>query len=125
MEDSKILELFFARDENAIKHTDDTYGRRLYHLADNIVKNGQDAEVVSLTEEMEARELGRLLDCFLRTRTPENQMVLPNTPELIKVCVRSLNCSANLTGNKPPVFSDNRKAAARILAAALLLESTF
>ena len=44
MEDSKILELYFARNEDAIRHTDDTYGRRLYHLADSIVKNGQDAE---------------------------------------------------------------------------------
>ena len=137
MEDSKILELYFARNEDAIRHTDDTYGRRLYHLADSIVKNGQDAEesvsdtymrawntippqrpqhffaylakicrnfalkkldwkhaakrngeVVSLTEEMEmcipdqsrdreleAMELGMLLDQFLRTLTPENQMV--------------------------------------------------
>ena len=137
MEDSKILELYFARNEDAIRHTDDTYGRRLYHLADSIVKNGQDAEesvsdtymqawntippqkprhffaylakicrnfalkkldwqhaakrsaeVVSLTEEMEmcipdqsrdreleARELGMLLDRFLRTLTPENQMI--------------------------------------------------
>lgn len=44
MEDSKIIDLFFARNEDAIRHTDDTYGRRLYHLAENIVKNGQDAE---------------------------------------------------------------------------------
>ena len=137
MDDSKIMELFFARNEDAIKHTDDTYGRRLFHLADNIVHNDQDAEesvndtymkawdtippqrpehffayiakicrnfalkridwqkakkrnaeVVSLTQEMEncipdtyrdreadARELGRILDAFLRTLTPENQMV--------------------------------------------------
>ena len=137
MEDSKIIELFFARNEDAIKQTDDTYGRRLYHLADNIVHNGQDAEesvsdtylkawetipphrpkyyfayiakicrhfaldkldwknaakrnaeVVSLTQEMEtcipdtsrdaeveARELGRILDAFLRTLSDENQMV--------------------------------------------------
>ena len=137
MDDSKIIELFFARNEDAIKHTDDTYGRRLFHLADNIVHNDQDAEesvndtymkawdtippqrpehffayiakicrnfalkridwqkakkrnaeVVSLTQEMEncipdtyrereadARELGRVLDAFLRTLTPENQMV--------------------------------------------------
>ena len=137
MEDSKIIELFFARSEDAIKHTDETYGRRLYHLAENIVKNGQDAEesvsdtymkawdtippqrpqhffaylakicrnfalkkldwkkaakrnaeVVSLTEEMEmcipdqssnaeveAKELSMVLDRFLRTLTPENQMV--------------------------------------------------
>ena len=137
MDDSKIIELFFARNEDAIKHTDDTYGRRLFHLADNIVHNDQDAEesvndtymkawdtippqrpehffafiakicrnfalkridwqkakkrnaeVVTLTQEMEncipdtyrdmeadERELGRILDTFLRTLTPENQMV--------------------------------------------------
>ena len=137
MDDSTIIDLFFARDEDAIKHTDETYGRRLYHLAENIVKNGQDAEesvsdtylkawdtippqrpqhffayiakicrnfalkrldwknaakrnaeVVSLTEEMEmcipdkardremeTKELGMVLDRFLRTLTPENQMV--------------------------------------------------
>ena len=137
MEDSKIIELFFARDEDAIKHTDDTYGRRLYQLADNIVRNGQDAEesvsdtylkawntipprkpqyffayiakicrhfaldrldwknaakrkaeVVSLTQEMElcipdterdremaGKELGMILDAFLRTLTPENRVV--------------------------------------------------
>ena len=137
MDDSKIIELFFARNEDAIKHTDDTYGRRLFHLADNIVHNDQDAEesvndtymkawdtippqrpehffayiakicrnfalkridwqkakkrnaeVVTLTQEMEncipdtyrdmeadERELGRILDAFLRTLTPENQMV--------------------------------------------------
>ena len=137
MEDSKIIELFFARSEDAIKHTDETYGRRLYHLAENIVKNGQDAEesvsdtylkawdtippqkprhffaylakicrnlalnkldwktaakrnaeVVSLTQEMETcipdktrdremedKELSAVLDRFLRTLTQDNQMV--------------------------------------------------
>ena len=137
MDDSKIIELFFARNEDAIKHTDNTYGRRLFVLADNIVRNDQDAEesvsdtymkawdtippkkpvhlfaylakicrnfalkkldwkaaakrnaeVVSLTQEIEtcipdtsrdaeveARELGRILDAFLRTLSDENQMV--------------------------------------------------
>ena len=137
MEDSKIIELLFARNEDGIKHMDDTYGRRLFILADNIVKNDEDAEesvsdtymkawdtippkkpmhlftflakicrnfalkkldwkaaakrnaeVVSLTQEMEtcipdvtrdreleSRELGRILDAFLRTLSDENQMV--------------------------------------------------
>ena len=44
MEDRKIIERFFARNEDVIKCTDDTYGRRLYLLEDNIVHNGQDAE---------------------------------------------------------------------------------
>lgn len=137
MDDGKIIDMFFARNEDAIRHTDAVYGRRLYHLADRIVENGQDAEesvsdtylkawntippkrpehffayiakicrnfalkkvvwknaqkrkaeVVTLTQEMEncipdtyrdsasdARELGRILDAFLRTLTPDNQMV--------------------------------------------------
>ena len=44
MEDSQIIELFLARNEDAIRHTDDTYGRRLYHLADGILRSGPDAE---------------------------------------------------------------------------------
>ena len=137
MDDKKIIELFLARNEDAIKHTDDTYGRRLFHLADSIVCNDQDAEesvndtymkawdtipprkpqyffayiakicrnfaldkldwnnaakrkaeIVSLTQEMElcipdtrqewtlsGKELGRILDLFLRTLTPENRVV--------------------------------------------------
>ena len=137
MEDSKILDLYFARNEDAIRHTDDTYGRRLFYLAERIVQNDQDAEesvsdtylkawnaipphrpkyffaylakicknfaldkldwksaakrkaeVVSLTQEMETcipdsarsydvdrKELGMILDAFLRTLTQENRMV--------------------------------------------------
>lgn len=44
MEDSEIIKLFFARNEEAIKQTDHTYGRRLFQLANNIVRNDQDAE---------------------------------------------------------------------------------
>lgn len=137
MDDSKIIELFFARNEDTIKHTDDTYGRQLFRLAENIVRNDPDAEesvsdtymkawitippkrpkyffayiakicrnfalkkidwknakkrnaeVVALTQEMEncipdtsrnrevdALELGQLLDAFLRTLTQDNRMV--------------------------------------------------
>ena len=137
MDDSRIIDLYFARNEDAIRHTDDTYGRRLFALAERIVHNDQDAEesvsdtylkawntippqrpryffaylakicknfaldrldwksaakrkaeVVSLTQEMEncipdtartydvdRKELGMLLDAFLRTLTPENRMV--------------------------------------------------
>ena len=137
MEDNMIIELLFARNESGIKHMDDTYGRRLFVLADNIVRNDQDAEesvsdtylkawntippkkpmhlfaylakicrnfalkkldwkaaakrnaeVVALTQEMEScipdssrdrelesKELGRILDAFLRTQSEENRMV--------------------------------------------------
>ena len=137
MDDKQIMDLFFARNEDAIRHTDNTYGRRLFILADNIVNNDQDAEesvsdtylkawetippqrptyffaylakicrhyalgrldwknaakrkaeVVSLTQEMElcipdnardreleGKELGRVLNAFLKTLSPENRMV--------------------------------------------------
>lgn len=44
MEDSKIIDLFLARNEDAIRHTAETYGRRLFTLADNILRNDQDAD---------------------------------------------------------------------------------
>ena len=137
MDDNKIIALFLARNEDAIRHTADAYGRRLFTLADNILKNDQDAEesvndtymrywntippkrprhffaylakicrhfaldkldwksagkrraeIVSLTQEMEncipdrirereleSKELGRLLDRFLKSQTPENRMM--------------------------------------------------
>ncbi len=137
MEDANIIALFFDRNEEAIRQTHAVYGRRLYHISDNILRSPEDAEecvndtylktwndipptsprslfgylaricrnlsltrldwanakkrkaeVVSLTQEMEqcipdvhrnaqmeARELGRLLNAFLETLSPENQMV--------------------------------------------------
>jgi len=137
MEDGKIIELLLSRNEDGIRHMDDTYGRRLFVLADNIVRNDQDAEesvsdtymkawntippkrpvylfaylakicrnfalkkldwkaaakrnadIVSLSQEMEScipdtyrerqvesRELGQILDVFLRSLSQENQMV--------------------------------------------------
>ena len=44
MEDSKIIALFFARNEEAITQTDASYGHRLLNLADNIIGNHEDAE---------------------------------------------------------------------------------
>jgi len=44
MEDSKILDLFLARNEDAIAETDAAYGRRLRALAGKILNNQEDAE---------------------------------------------------------------------------------
>lgn len=44
MEDAKIIELFWARNENAIAETDAAYGKRLYALANRILNNREDAE---------------------------------------------------------------------------------
>lgn len=137
MDDNIILDLFFIRNEDAIRRTGEAYGRRLFSLAYNIVKNDEDAEecvnstylkawdtippqwpvyffaylakicrhlafdrldwnhaakrqaeVVSLSQEMDlcipdnrtsdelsARELGQVLDSFLRSLDRENRII--------------------------------------------------
>lgn len=44
MEDAKIIELFWARNEDAIKETDTAYGKKLHALAKKILLNREDAE---------------------------------------------------------------------------------
>ena len=44
MEDTKIIQLFFQRNEQAVVETDRTYGRKLYVLSNNILNNREDAE---------------------------------------------------------------------------------
>ncbi len=44
MEDAKIIDLFFARNEDAIVETDAAYGRKLHVLSNRILNNREDAE---------------------------------------------------------------------------------
>ena len=44
MDDAKIIDLFWARNEDAIKQTDAIYGRKLNALANKILMNREDAE---------------------------------------------------------------------------------
>ena len=44
MEDAKIMDLYFARSEDAICQTDAAYGKKLFHLADRILHDPQDSE---------------------------------------------------------------------------------
>ena len=44
MEDEKIIELFFARSETAIKELDSKYGKVCYSISYNILNNNLDAE---------------------------------------------------------------------------------
>ncbi|MCL1877711.1 MAG: RNA polymerase sigma factor [Defluviitaleaceae bacterium] len=44
MEDSKIIDLFFARDEDAVAETQNKYAPYLFTVAKNILPNPQDAE---------------------------------------------------------------------------------
>ena len=44
MEDAKIIDLYFARNEDAICQTDVAYGRKLFLLAQRILNDEQDSE---------------------------------------------------------------------------------
>lgn len=44
MDDTKIIDLFWARDEAAIAETDRVYGRKLHVLSNKILNNREDAE---------------------------------------------------------------------------------
>ena len=44
MEDAKIIDLYFARNEDAICQTEAAYGRKLFSLADRILHDAQDSE---------------------------------------------------------------------------------
>ena len=44
MDDRSVIELYFARDERAIRETEQKYGRLCHSIARNILGNAQDAE---------------------------------------------------------------------------------
>jgi len=44
VEDTKIIALFWERNEQALRETDTAYGRKLYALSHRILNNRQDAE---------------------------------------------------------------------------------
>lgn len=44
MEDEKIIELYWKRDEEALRQTNQKYGSFCYYIAHNILKNGEDSE---------------------------------------------------------------------------------
>lgn len=44
MDDSRIIELYFARDEQAIQETEQKYGRLCHGIAYNILQNAEDTE---------------------------------------------------------------------------------
>lgn len=58
MDDSKIVELYFARNEQAIQETDRAYGRKLYVLVNKVLSNREDSEET-------------VNDTYLQTRGPE------------------------------------------------------
>lgn len=68
MEDTKILDLYFARDEQAILETDRKYGIYCFSLANAILGNDQDAEEA-------------VSDTYLKTWNA----IPPNRPKVLKL----------------------------------------
>ena len=66
MEDNHILDLYFARNEEAIRQTDAVYGRKLYRLADRILQDALDSEEAVSDTYMKAWETipPQRPDCF-------------------------------------------------------------
>ena len=54
MEDERIVELYLDRDESAVRHTTEKYGRRLRTLAFGVVRDAQTAEECENDTYMEA-----------------------------------------------------------------------
>ena len=44
MDDNQIIELYFARNEQAIKETDAKYGKLCFSVANRILENNEDSE---------------------------------------------------------------------------------
>lgn len=44
MDDAKILDLYWARNEHAIEETDKAYGKNLFRLSNRILENKEDSE---------------------------------------------------------------------------------
>ena len=59
MEDSTIVELYFARSEEAIAETDKKYGKYCNYIAYNILRSSEDAEECVNDAYMRAWKIGR------------------------------------------------------------------
>ncbi len=114
IDDEKIIELFFKRDQQAIRELDIKYGKICHNLSYNIVNSRQDAEecvndaylgawnaippvhpnpllsyIVKIVrnislkiywrktveDEIEARELARIIEAFLDTLTEKQRII--------------------------------------------------
>ena len=72
MDDSKIIDLYWQRDERAIEETDSKYGAYCRAVSMNILGVREDAEECvssprGLEEITDARELGRILNGWLES----------------------------------------------------------
>ena len=85
MEDAEIVELFWARNEDAIKETDAVYGRRLNALAKNILQSREDAEesvndtYLKMNSQADGvKSYGRMVDLMLSYRRIQQRFLNEN-----------------------------------------------
>ena len=95
MEDNEILDLFFERNENAIKEAQIKYGRRLFRSAMNILNNSQDAE-----------------ECVNDTFLKAWEAIPPNRPTMFGAYLAKI--SRNLAINKWKAKSAARRGGSEI-----------
>lgn len=93
MEDAQIIELFFARSEDAISELDKKYGKLCHKLADNILASAQDAEEC-------------VNDAYLSTWNA----IPPQRPESLPAFVGTLvrRCGARSSGSTRRAISTSR-----------------
>lgn len=80
MEDGKIIELFYLRDQAAIAETDKKYGRYCRRVSYNILSNREDTEecVSDASDpqgEAEAKELAAAIDRHLKKLSPSDRSI--------------------------------------------------
>ena len=79
LSDEEIIALYWARNENAIKHTDDKYRAYLLKIANNILKDMQDSE-----------------ECLNDTYLSAWNTIPPERPYLLKPILAAINRNQSL-----------------------------
>ena len=106
MEDGQIMELYWNRDQRAIRETDGKYGKLLYGIAWNLLRSREDSEecvndtYLRAWESLRAEKrgggaellLGELEDCLPASGGgPEREMEDQELAELLNVFLRGLS----------------------------------
>lgn len=78
MDDLRIIELYFERDEQAIKETDAKYGKLCHSIAYNILNNHEDSKNVSTIHTWE---------CGMQFRLQDRVILCPLSVRLRETCL--------------------------------------
>ena len=82
MNDDQIIQLFFTRNEDAIRQTACRYGAPLTRLSENIIRNSEDAQEMEecipgtwQDETADSADISRSVGAFLQRLMKENRMI--------------------------------------------------